>query len=388
MSDDRLVFSQVTDFLHREQFERCVERYPMPRASRTMSARDQFLCMVFAQITYRESLRDIEACLHDNCHLHDMGIRGNVTRTNLAYANERRDWRIYADMAQVLIRKARRLYAKDVALPEIDQIVYALDSTTIDLCMSLFPWADFRSTKAGVKMHTLMDLRGSIPVFISITDANVHDVNILDRIVFEPGSIYLVDRGYVDYGRLYGIEKARAFFVTRAKRKMRFNVCESRPVDGATGLRCDQTITLTLDYSKTRYPEKLRRVHYVDPDTKQSLNFLTNHFNVSALTVAKLYKCRWQIELFFKWIKQNLRIKVFYGTSENAVKTQIWIAICAYLLVAIMKKEYGITEGLARILQVLSVNVFQKVAVNELLTDTGVCDNIIPDRNQLEFNDF
>jgi len=388
MRGERLVFSQVTDFLHREQFERCVERYPMPRKSRTMSARDQFLCMAFAQITYRESLRDIEACLRDNRHLHDMGIRGNVTRTNLAYANEHRDWRIYADMAQLLIRKARRLYAKDIALAEIDQIVYALDSTTIDLCMSLFPWANFRRAKAGIKMHTLMDLRGSIPVFISITDANIHDVNILDRIVFEPGSIYLVDRGYVDYGRLNHIEKASAFFVTRTKRNMRSRVCESRAVDRTTGLRCDQTIKLTFDNSKTRYPEKLRRIHYVDPETKQSLNFLTNHFGVPALTVAKLYKCRWQIELFFKWIKQNLRIKVFYGTSENAVKTQIWIAICAYLLIAIMKKNYGIEDSLGRILQILSVNVFQKVTVNELLTDFVAGNEIGLLRNQLEFNGF
>jgi hypothetical protein len=388
MSGERLVFSQVTDFLHREQFERCVEHYPMPRKSRTMSARDQFLCMAFAQMTYRESLRDIEACLQGNRHLHDMGIRGNVTRTNLAYANEHRDWRIYADMAQHLIRKARRLYEEEVALAEINQIVYALDSTTIDLCMSLFPWADFRRAKAGIKMHTLMDLRGSIPVFISITDANVHDVNILDGVTFEHGSIYLVDRGYVDYGRLYGIEKARAYFVTRTKRNMRSRVCESRAVDRTTGLRCDQTIRLTIDYSKARYPEKLRRVHFVDPETGQSLNFLTNHFGVPALTVARLYKCRWQIELFFKWIKQNLRIKVFYGTSENAVKTQIWIAICAYLLVAIMKKEYGIEESLGRILQILSVNVFQKVAVSELLTDFTAENEIGLLRNQLEFNGF
>jgi IS4 transposase len=344
--------------------------------------------MAFAQITYRESLRDIEACLRDNRHLHDMGIRGNITRTNLAYANERRDWRVYADMAQHLIRKARRLYEKEVALAEINQIVYALDSTTIDLCMSLFPWADFRRAKAGIKMHTLMDLRGSIPVFISITDANVHDVNILDGVTFEPGSIYLVDRGYVDYGRLYGIEKSRAYFVTRTKRNMRSRVCESRAVDRTTGLRCDQTIRLTIDYSKARYPEKLRRVHFVDPETGQSLNFLTNHFGVSALTVARLYKCRWQIELFFKWIKQNLRIKVFYGTSENAVKTQIWIAICAYLLIAIMKKECGIKENLGRILQILSVNVFQKVAVGELLTDFTSENRVGLIRNQLEFNGF
>lgn len=388
MNSGRLIFTQVMELLHREEFERCVQRYPMPRASRAFSARDQFLSMAFAQMTFRESLRDIEACLRDSQHLYAMGIRGNVTRTNLAYANENRDWRVYAELGQILIRKARRLYAGDVALPEVEEIVYALDSSTIDLCLSVFPWADFRTSKAGIKLHTVIDLRGSIPVFISITNAKLHDVNILDQIVIEPGSIYVMDRGYVDFRRLYLIHEGKAFFVTRAKKNMRFYVVKSRPVDRTTGLRCDQIIRPNGAKSAVQYPEKLRRVRFVDPETNQSLVFMTNHFTLPALNIATLYKSRWNIELFFKWLKQNLRIKVFYGTSENAVKTQVWIAVCTYLLVACLKKTYGIEESLNRILQILSVNAFQKDVVDQLLTSFVTSKPCLALPNQLEFNDF
>jgi transposase len=317
-----------------------------------------------------------------------MGIRGNVTRTNLAYANENRDWRVYEALGHILIRKARRLYAtEDIGLG-IDEIVYALDSTTIDLCLTLFPWATFRTTKSAIKMHTQIDLRGAIPVFISITDGSVHDVNILDLVSIEPGSIYVVDRGYVDFRRLFRIETARAFFVTRAKRNMKFYVVESKKVDRATGLKCDQIIRLSIAKSKADYPSKLRRIHYVDPESGQSIVFLTNHLDLPALTIAAIYKSRWNIELFFKWIKQNLRIKTFFGNSENAVKTQIWIAICVYLMVACLNKIHEIDENLSRILQVLSVNVFQKDHVNQLLTNFQTRNNINTDFNQLMFNDF
>lgn len=360
----------------------------MPRSSRTFSARDQFLSMAFAQMTYRESLRDIEACLRGSSHLYAMGIRGNITRTNLAYANENRDWRVYRDLAQVLIRKARRLYASESHGLDIDEMVYALDSTTIDLCLSMFPWATFRQTKSAIKLHTLMDLRGSIPVFISITEGSVHDVNILDKILFEAGSIYVMDRGYVDFGRLHRIDQARAFFVTRAKSNLRSYVSRSNPIDRSTGLRCDQVIGLCTAKSKTLYPEKLRRIRYIDPETGKSLTFLTNHFELPALTIAAIYKSRWNIELFFKWIKQNLRIKTFYGTTTNAVKTQIWIAICVYLMVACLNKMHGINENLSRILQVVSVNVFLKVPVNQLLAKFQTTDDDDSNSNQLMFNDF
>ena len=344
--------------------------------------------MAFAQITFRESLRDIEACLSGCRHLYAMGIQGNLTRTNLAYANEHRDWRVYADLAQVLIRKARRLYAKDCNALDIDEMVYALDASTIDLCLSMFPWAHFRKTKAAIKLHTLMDLRGSIPVFISITDGSVHDVNVLDEITFDPASIYVMDRGYIDFARLYGIHQAGAFFVTRAKSNMAFYVSQSRQIDKTTGLRCDQSIGLKTVKSKREYPEKLRRIRFIDPETGKSLVFITNHFGLPALTIARIYKSRWQIELFFKWIKQNLRIKTFYGTTENAVKTQIWIAICVYLMVACLKKKHGIDESLSRILQVISVNVFQKEPVNQLFTNLETSDEGVSICNQLMLNGF
>lgn len=342
--------------------------------------------MAFAQMTFRESLRDIEACLNGCRHLYSMGIHGKVTRTNLAYANEHRDWRVYADLAQVLIRKARHLYAGDGNGLDIDEMVYALDASTIDLCLTLFPWAHFRKAKAAIKLHTMIDLQGSIPVFISITDGSVHDVNILDDIAFEPGSIYVMDRGYVDFARLHRIHEAGAFFVTRAKSNMAFYVSKSRTVDKSSGLRCDQSIGLKTAKSKRQYPEKLRRIRFIDAETGKSLVFITNHFGLPAITIAAIYKSRWQIELFFKWIKQNLRIKSFYGTTQNAVKTQIWIAICVYLMVACLKKVHGIDESLSRILQVVSVNVFQKEPIHQLLTKFETRNDDLCIRNQLMLN--
>ncbi len=384
-----LVFSQVMSILDPTQLSRCVARYPMARASRGFSARDQFLSMAFAQVTFRESLRDIEACLRGSPHLYAMGIRGNVTRTNLAYANEHRNWRVYGAFAQVLIAKARRLYAEDTIGLDIEEIVYALDaSSTIDLCLSLFGWATFRRAKAAIKLHTMIDLRGSIPVFISITDGSVHEVNILDELAFEPASIYVMDRGYLDFERLFRIQLATAFFVTRAKRNMSFYVSASQPVDRSSGISCDQTIRLTVAKSKSQYPDKLRRIRYRDGATGQWLVFLTNNFTLPALTIAAIYKSRWQIELFFKWIKQNLRIKAFFGNTENAVKTQIWIAICVYLMIACLKKMHGITENLSRILQVLSVNVFQKDPIYQLLTKFETRKPDLALHKQLVFKDF
>lgn len=385
MNAGRLVFSQVMDALDPKELARCAAKYPMQRASRRFTARDQFLSMAFAQLTFREGLRDIEACLRGNRHLYAMGIRGTVCRTNLAYANEHRNWRVFADLAQVLIRKARRLYAADSHPLGLDEIVYALDSTTIDLCLSLFPWARFRQTKAAIKVHTQMDLSGSIPTFIRISNGREHDVHFLDEVIPEPGCIYVMDRAYVDFARLHRFHQARAYFVTRAKRHMRYYVIASRPVDRNTGLTSDQTIRLKHQRSKALYPDHLRRIRLIDSETGNELVFLTNHFGLPALAVASIYKGRWQIELFFKWIKQNLRIKAFYGTSENAVKSQIWIAICIYLMVACLKKEHEITESLARILQVLSVNVFQKDSVHQLLTELETSESQTGNSNQLIF---
>lgn len=333
---------------------------------------DQFLCMAFAQLTYRESLRDIEACLRAmQSKLYHMGIRGRVSKSTLADANENRDWRIYADFAQVLIHIARGLYAKENFGIELDQTVYALDSTTIDLCLSLFPWAKFRKHKAGVKLHTLLDLRGNIPTFIRITEALVHDVNILDDIIPEAGAFYIMDRGYLDFARLYIFHQCLAFFVTRTKENFQFRRLYSHPVDKSTGLQCDQTIVLTGFYSLKDYPERLRRIRYVDKETEQNLVFLTNCFTLSPITIAQLYKCRWQVELFFKWIKQHLRIKAFFGTTENAVKTQIWIAISVYVLVAIIKKQLNLDLNLYTILQILSVTLFEKVSILQVLMEAG-----------------
>ncbi|NJO21151.1 MAG: IS4 family transposase [Spirulinaceae cyanobacterium RM2_2_10] len=388
MNAGRLIFTQVTDVLDPKELTRCLDRYPMPRASRGMPARDQFLAMAFAQITFRESLRDIEACLRGCPHLYGMGIRGNVTRTNLAYADERRDWRVYEALAQVLIRKARRLYAGDTNGLDLDEMVYAVDSTTIDLCLSMFPWAHFRSTKAAIKLHTQIDLNGPIPVFMRISDGSVHDVNFMDALSFEEGSIYVFDRGYLDFARLFRIETSQAGFVIRAKANTRFYVLESRSVDKTTGLRCDQTVRLSTRKGKLDYPKPVRRIGFVDTETGQRLSFLTNRFDLPALTVAALYKSRWRIELFFKWIKQNLRIKAFFGTSENAVRTQIWIAICVYLLVACLNKVHGMEESLSRILQILSVNVFQKIPFNQLLADYVTTDGAGGIPNQLTLNGF
>jgi len=328
--------------------------------------------MAFAQLTYRESLRGIEACLRAmQSKLYHMGIRSKISRSTLADANENRDWRIYADFAQVLIHIARGLYIEEEFGVELDQTVYALDSTTIDLCLSLFPWAKFRKHKAGVKLHTLLDLRGNIPTFIRITEALVHDVNILDDIIPEAGAFYIMDRGYLDFGRLYIFHQCLTFFITRAKGNFQFRRLYSHPIDKSTGLKCDQTIVLTSFYPAKDYPEKLRRIHYVDKETEQNMVFLTNCFTLPAITIAQLYKCRWQVELFFKWIKQHLRIKAFFGTSENAVKTQVWIANSVYVLVAIIKKELNLDLNLYTILQILSVTLFEKVSILQILMEAG-----------------
>jgi hypothetical protein len=364
----KLVFAQLTDLIHPEQFGRCVRCYHGDYKVKTFSCWNQFLCMAFGQLTFRESLRDVETCLrsrHDQ--LYHLGIRGEVSRSVLADANRQRDWRIYHDLAQRLIRRARALYARDPIEAELNETVYALDSTTIDLCLNLFPWARFRRAKAAVKLHTLLDLRGSIPTFISISQGKQADVRVLDELVLEPGAFYVMDRGYVDFQRLYGFVLAAAFFVTRCKTNLQFNRLQSRPVDSATGVRSDQMIWLRHPSSIQHYPDKLRRIHYVDAQTGKSLVFLTNNFALPALTIALLYKNRWQVELFFKWIKQHLRIKHFYGTTDNAVKTQIWISICVYVLVAIVKKQLESERSLYSILQILSVNVFEQEPIHQLL---------------------
>jgi hypothetical protein len=368
----KLVFSQLISFLPKYEFQKCVTKYRGHHKVKHFSCWDQFLCMSFAQLTYRESLRDIEACLRSmNRKLYHMGFRCNISRSTLADANEKRDWRIYADFAQVLIHQARDLYSNEDFGLELDETVYALDSTTIDLCLSLFPWAKFRKTKGAVKLHTLLDLRGSIPVFIEITDGKFHDVNILDILIPEAGSFYIMDRGYIDFERLYSLYLSQANFIIRAKSNFQFRRIYSHPVDKSTGLKCDQTINLTgINVSKD-YPEKLRRVHYIDQETNDDLIFITNNFTLSAITIAKLYKCRWQVELFFKWIKQHLRIKSFFGTSENAVKTQIWIAVTIYVLIAIVKKRLNLNISLYTFLQILSVTAFEKVDIFQLVTENN-----------------
>jgi hypothetical protein len=371
MHTGRIVFSQIMDFLPRKQFQKCVHRYRGTYKVQKFSCMDQFLCMAFAQLTYRESLRDIEACLRAmQGKLYHMGVSsGTIARSTLADANENRDWRIYADFAQVLIHHARDLYANDDFGAELEETVYALDSTMIELCLSLFPWAHFRKRKGAIKLHTLMDLRGNIPSFISITDGKVHDVNILDEIIPEPAAFYILDRAYIYFARLFTLNQCLAFFVTRAKKGFRFRRLYSHPVDKSTGLRCDQTIVLTGFYSSRAYPEKLRRICYYDKDKNRRLIFLTNNFSLPALTIARLFKCRWQIEIFFKWIKQNLRIKAFYGTSLNAVKTQIWIAISIYVLVAIMRKRLNLDKDLYTILQILSLTLFETRPLLQVLTE-------------------
>ena len=361
----RTIFAQLMDLFPTRRFHTCVRRYQGDLRIRRFTCLDQFRVMAFAQLTYRESLRDIEACLRAmQPKLFHMGIGHCAPRSTLAEANEKRDWRIFADIAQVLISRARSLYAGEDFGQELkDATLYALDASTIDLCLSLFPWARFRKTKAAVKLHTLMDLRGSIPAFIHISDGKLHDVNILDLLLPEPGAFYVMDRAYLDFKRLYSLHQASAFFVTRAKTNFKFRRRYSRPVDKLTGLRCDQTVMLTTFYPAKGYPEPLRRIAYFDQDTAKRLVFLTNNFHLPAQIIAVLYKARWRIELFFKWIKQHLRIKAFYGTTENAVKTQIWIAISSYLLVAILKKELGLSQSLYTILQVLSVSLFEKTPI-------------------------
>jgi hypothetical protein len=373
MYSGKLVFSQLMDFLPMHQFRRCVDKYNGNYHMKSFSCFDQFLCMAFAQLSYRESLRDIESCLRAmQSKMYHMGIRSRISRSTLADANEKRDWRIYADFAQVLINIARDLYIDDDFGVELKEMVYALDSSTIDLCLSLFPWAKFRKTKGAIKLHTLLDLRGNIPTFISITDGKVHDVNILDELVPEPAAFYVMDRAYLDFNRLYTMNQCLAFFVIRSKINTKFRRLYSRKVDKSTGLRCDQIIILTGVDSTKDYPEKLRRVKFFDKKTDKLYSFLTNNFIVTALTIAELYKCRWQIEIFFKWIKQHLRIKSFYGTSKNAVKTQIWIAISVYVLVAIVKKRLMLDNmSLYTILQILSVTLFEKTPLLHLLTSSA-----------------
>ena len=384
MNIGRTVFSQIMDFIPSFQFRQCVDRYNGNYKVIAFTCLDHFLCMAFAQLTYRESLRDIEACLRvAKPKLYHMGIRSNVSRNTLAHANENRDWRIYADFAQVLIKIARELYANEDFGLELKNAVYAFDSTTIDLCLSVFPWAKFRKNKAAVKLHTLLDLRGNIPVVISITNGNIHDVNALDDLVFELGAIYIFDKAYIDFARLYRMHQSLAFFVTRAKSNFVFKRLYSQPVDKSTGVRADQIIMVTGFYTLMDYPEKLRRIRYYDVETKKRFVFLTNNFTLPAIVIAKLYKCRWQVELFFKWIKQHLRIKAFYGTSENALKTQIWIAISVYVLVAIVKKRLKLDRSLYTILQILSVTMFEKTPILQVLSAPNYENDTIDGDNQL-----
>ena len=384
MNTGKTIFAQVMEHLPLPAFRKCVQRYGGNYKVKSFSCLDQFLVLAFAQLSYRESLRDIEACLWAMRNkLYHMGIRGGVSRNNLAHANEIRDWRIWADFAQVLIHTARHLYADDPFGIELDQTVYAFDSTSIDLCLSLFPWARFRKHKAAIKLHTLLDLRGSIPTFIQITEGKVHDVNALDKLIPEPGSFYVMDRAYLDFERLYLFHQALAFFVIRSKTNLKFRRLYSHPVDKSTGILSDQTIMLTTFYSAEGYPEKLRRIRYYDVETDKHLCFLTNNFLLPTLTIAQLYKCRWQVELFFKWIKQHLRIKVFYGTSENAVKTQVWTAVSIYVLVAILKKRLGLDHSLYTILQILSVTLFEKTPMLQALTDFEPENEHCESRNQL-----
>jgi hypothetical protein len=370
MNIGKTVFSQLMEFLPRYEFQKCVERYQGSYKLISFSCWDQFLCLSFAQLTYRESLRDIEACLRGaQQKLYHMGIRGKVSRNTLAHANQIRDWRIYADFAQILITQARHLYAQETFGLELQQTVYAFDATTIDLCLSLFPWAKFRQHKGAIKLHTLLDLRGSIPTLIYVTHGKTHEVNLLDELPIESGALYLFDRGYLDFARLYLLHQSLAFFVIRAKSNFRFRRIYSQPVDKSKGVQADQIIELHGFYARQDYPERLRRIRYFDPEKKKRLVFLTNNFTLPSFLITELFRCRWKIELFFKWIKQHLRLKAFYGTSENAVKTQIWIAITVYVLVAIVKKELKSDRSLYTILQILSVSLFEKVPLSQLLNE-------------------
>jgi IS4 transposase len=383
MHSGNLVFAQLMEFAPWHTFRRLVAKYRGDFNVRTFSCMDQFLSMAFAQLTYRESLRDIEACLRAQpTKLYHMGVRGKMSRSALADANESRDWRIFAEFAHAMIRTARRLYANDSLPVDLAETVYALDATTIDLCLSLFPWAKFRTTKAAVKLHTLLDLRGAIPSFIHISDGKLHDVNVLDVLIAEPGSFYVMDRAYLDFERLYRLHQAASFFVTRPRSNFKFKRVYSRPIDRSTGLLCDQEVQLIVFYSRQGYPERLRRIRYRDAQGRR-LVFLTNHMTLEPLTICELYRCRWQVELFFKWIKQHLRIQRFFGTSENAVKTQIWIAVAVYVLVAIVRKHLNLELSLHEVLQILSVTPFEKTPLFQLLTCYRMDENINDDPNQL-----
>jgi hypothetical protein len=370
MHSGALVFAQLMEFLPRHEFNTCVRRYGGDRRHRGFSCRDQFLCMAFAQLTFRESLRDIVTCLRAvDSKLYHAGFRGSISRSTLADANRVHDWRIYADFAQALIRRARYLYADESLSVELEQTVYALDSTTIDLCLSLFPWAPWQGRLGAIKLHTLLNLRGSIPCFVHISHGKIHDMTVLDLVPIEPGAFYVMDRAYIDYQRLYRFTQGSAFFVTRGKRNLTCTRRTRRQVDRATGLRSDHTIALTGPKPSRRYPDPLRRIGFYDVENQQRLVFLTNNFQLPALTIARLYQCRWQIELFFRWIKQHLRIKAFYGTSPNAVKTQVWVAISVYVLVAIVKKELHIDRSLSEILQILSLTLFEKTPLFAALSE-------------------
>jgi transposase len=389
MNAGRTVFAQLIAHLSHIEFQKCVTRYDGDQHHRSLSCWDQLLAMAFAQFTYRESLRDIEACLGSmSGKLYHMGFRSRIARSTLADANEAHDWRIFADFAQHLIGVARPLHAEDPMGVDLDHSLYALDSTTIDLCLTLFPWAKFRQHKGAVKMHTLLDLHGNIPTFIRITDGKVHDVNILDDISPEAGAFYVMDRGYIDFGRLYGFTCSSAFFVVRTKKNVHLQRRYSRPVDKSVGLRSDHTVILTAIESVKVYPDALRRVSYFDAETNQRLKFLTNNFALPAITIARIYKCRWQIELFFKWIKQHLRIKAFFGTSENAVKTQIWIAVSVYVLVAIVRKRLGLDASLYQILQILSLTLFEKTPILQALQASDSQEELLDPGNQLILFDF
>lgn len=384
MHAGKLIFAQLTEYLPLTTFRRCVLQYAGERKIKSFTCLEQFLCLAFAQLTYRESLRDIEACLRaQRDKLYHMGIRSRISRSTLADANEVRDWRIYADFAQRLMGIARKLYLNESFAVDLKETVYALDTTTIDLCLSVFPWAPFRSTKAAVKLHTLLDLRGNIPAFIHISDGKMHEVNILDQLLPEPGAFYIVDRGFLDFERLFRLHQAGSFFVTRGKSNLKAQRRYSHPVDRTTGLVCDQTIVLTGFYSFKGFETPLRRIRFKDPKTGKRLIFLTNNFALPALTITDLYRCRWQVELFFKWIKQHLRIKQFYGTTENAVKTQIWIAVSVYVLVAIVKKRLGIAASLYEMLQILSLTMFEKTPLNSLFSTVNEVQDDSDFANQL-----
>ena len=389
MHAGRFVFAELIAHLPHKEFQKCVVRHDRGPSPRKFSYWDHYLAMAFAQLSYRESLRDIEACLRAvTGKLYHLGFRGTVARTTLADANETRHWHIFADFAHVLIAMARPLYANDPIGVDLQHSLYALDSTTIDLCLALFPWAKFRKHKAAVKMHTLLDLHGNIPTFIRISDGKLHDVNVLDDLAIEPGAFYVFDRGYLDFERLYRFVLSAAFFVTRTKENVMFQRRYSHAVDKSTGVRSDQTVILATVESAHAYPEALRRINYVDAETHNHLSFLTNNFVLPALTIARIYQCRWQVELFFKWIKQHLRIKAFFGTSENAVKTQIWIAVSVYVLVAIVRKRLGLEASLSQILQVLSITLFEKTPILQALQACDSGSDLFDPGNQLKLWDF